>query len=751
VISKYFIKCKELSWIGSRVLVAFILIQGVFLEFNAQEFHYHKISAQKGLYSSTIYNMYVAPSGMIYLSFETGLARFNGINFRTIPMKGERSKAVNAIQQDQYGTIWCKNFTNQVFFLDGDTLKAHEKINQTIDLSSPLRYIAVHSNGLYILTEKNLFLFTRNGDIAKLLSIDEGTVSNTFIEIITNPANNNIFIVDGYSIMELNHKHEIVRKTKTISGQTTLCIHNDKLVVGGNSGTQRISFGEETIYISDEIGKTYINKIVSTGSSLWLCTNSGLIKYDQANKTFSQLYFSKTRITDIVQDFQGGYWVSSVDRGLFYIPNIETRAIRISDYNIYRISVGPDNTFFFGTGNGEIFQFDFHGKFINQFKTNFISEVEFIYFDDKFNRLITSHGVFELPSGRGVLPTRLGKNIIRDNKNNFLLNTYNKAVLINEDFSTPPKISSIAYKNEDLIAYGEQEVPVFQLYKNRSASGIFDSVKNVFYIGAYDAIQKIDYRGNREVIKYDGENVLATHMSRAYDGTILVSTRQRGVLRLEDDNYSPYFSEDDFDLGGHCFKTYDTKDRLYILNEMGLMMFDKSRNKLTNLSSSLSLKNINIFDFTLIDDKICLATDDGVLFLPVPVYLTKVFPRLNRITLLDGEGNEIVSNNNIDYRNNNLRVDIDAIHFKNFGEFEYHYRLVGFDDKWSTQLSTFSTFNLGSLAPGTYRFEVKILLNGEFSEISSIDFIIRTPFYLATWFYLIISVFLILMVYMIFK
>lgn len=716
----------------------------------SQHPYFQKLTAQQGLPTSTIYDLFTSDQGLLYLGLETGLARFNGIKFTVFPVVENRSRSVNAIQQSFDGTIWCMNFTNQIFFLDKDTLRPHKEINSIIQQSGPLRDFIVHEKGIYFLTDKELFLYPNKGKFKSILKSETSQPNNNFVEVLSCKDGKGIHVIDNLYVYELNIKHELINKIALVKGQNTAVIYDSMLVTVPKSKIINLKIDGQSPKFNNDVIGTYINKVVSIDQDLWLCTNTGLIPYKRNKNSFEAVFFQNTRITDIAKDFEGGYWISSVDRGLFYMPSIEINFVTVSDYNIYSISEGPNQSFFAGTGNGDLFHFTKKGDLIKQLKTNYVSEVEFIFFEPEKNRTITSHGVFDLNQSYQYKPVRLGKNIIKDNYGNYLINTYNQAILINQDLKNPPNIFN-SQKHTIFENYSQFEIPFFPLYKNRSNCAFFDSLLNVFYLGTYEALYKINQDLRKEVITLNNRNITPLHITPFKNNEYIIATQKNGVLKLRGDTLSTLFHTGNGLSSDACRKTILKDEFLLVLTDLGLDLIDLQKNNISNLSSSLSLKNLNIFDLTLIEDQIYLATDIGIIFFKIPTEGPVLFPKLHNLTLVSTVDERLISDEVLEYNKNDVRFVADAIHFKNLGQYEFSYRLLGYDTTWQLQQSKNNIFNYMALSPGDYTFELRTVVNGVFSQTYTKSFSISRPFWQSPWFYILLFLMVIAFSYLIFR
>ena len=98
----------------------------------AQEPFLRKISFLEGLPSDVIYDMYVSEKGLLYLGTDKGLVSYDGIHFNLYPFDENLSNSVNSIQEDENGVIYCKNSSNQIYFLSNERLNLDKTFNDLL-------------------------------------------------------------------------------------------------------------------------------------------------------------------------------------------------------------------------------------------------------------------------------------------------------------------------------------------------------------------------------------------------------------------------------------------------------------------------------------------------------------------------------------------------------------------------------------------------------------------------------------------
>lgn len=128
-------KTRNKFYFFCRRLILFLCLFYSFL-ITAQQPFLRKISFLEGLPSDVIYDLYVSKSGLLYLGTEKGLVSYDGVHFISYPFDDNLSNSVNSIQEDSNGVIYCKNFSNQIYYLSDKQLRLGKTFNQLISINN---------------------------------------------------------------------------------------------------------------------------------------------------------------------------------------------------------------------------------------------------------------------------------------------------------------------------------------------------------------------------------------------------------------------------------------------------------------------------------------------------------------------------------------------------------------------------------------------------------------------------------------
>lgn len=257
------------------------------LSVKAQEPFIRKISFLEGLPSDVIYDMYVSKKGLLYLGTDKGLVSYDGVHFTLFPFDENLSNSVNSIQEDENGVIYCKNFSNQIYFLSNERLNLDKAFN---DLISKKKLSVVEFSVLgkqkVLLTSNQFFAIENNKSFVIYQSelLDE----IDFYHLSYNSVTNEFYISSLDNILSFKNK-KLQNKIKVKGGGNILEFHQGMLCFSTKSIESKVSIGDSFINLNN-LKQTVINKITSCESDLWICSNDGIFEINLDKKKLKMIF-----------------------------------------------------------------------------------------------------------------------------------------------------------------------------------------------------------------------------------------------------------------------------------------------------------------------------------------------------------------------------------------------------------------------------------------------------------------------------
>lgn len=721
----------------------------------AQEPFVRKISFLEGLPTQVIYDCYVAKNGLLYLGTDKGLISFDGVRFKEYPFNENLGLAVNSIQEDSNGTIWCKNFANQLFYLDNSVLILEPISNKILqEEANNLVDYKLIDNQLWLLTEKKFFLLRKDKSPKIILQFKLNDESRVFSALNYNSDLQKLYVASLSEMFEIDKTGKI-NSYSTEQGQKEIEVFKGKTFYNIKANKNGIWDVSNQKFNTDLLAKNaYFIKMSATTEDFWLCTSDGFYLLNTNTNSVENGFLKGKRITDIVQDKEGSLWVSTLDEGLYFIPykNLKKLSIHLDlqnkQPNFSSIIRDKNNRTFVGTSNGKIIEFNQNNQQVFVYDSKKDREVEYLFlYEDK---IISSVGVFDQSKKTLIIDDYFGKNIAEDDAGNFMIASYNSAGLFPKNFSEkliiPEQLSS-----KETVKFGGTKFEMYLFRNKRSRSVYYCKQNKIYYIGFSDGL--FAYEQNKKITEIktnENKPIIASRIIPDANGSIWIASSQQGLLKITKTKVDNQFSIQNGLSSNHCKRIGIDANGIWVLTDNGIDFLAKDATKPKNISLNLGLKGISINDMFLDETSLWLATNEGVIFTDKSLFQTKIIPNFRLLPLKANQ--ELVQNANlIQYHQNNIEFDFETIHYKSLGNYTYEFRLKEVDTVWSSQPSTHTKVNFLALQPGNYTFEARVKSGEVYSPIQTNSFTILKPFWQSAWFLILCAVGLFLLIYFVFQ
>lgn len=721
----------------------------------AQEPFVRKISFLEGLPTQVIYDCYVAQNGLLYLGTDKGLITYDGVRFKEYPFNENLGLAVNSIQEDSNGTIWCKNFANQLFYLENSTLVL-EPISHKIlqgEANNLVDYKIV-DNQLWLLTEKKFFLLRKDKSPKILLQFKFNEANQVFSALNYNSTLEKFFVASLTEMFEIN-KAGRINSYSIEEGQKEIEVFQGKSyynIKGNKNGIWNVANQKFNTNILAK--NAYFIKMSATADDFWLCTSDGFYVLNTHTNSVEYGFLKGKRITDVVQDKEGSLWVSTLDEGLYFVPykNLKKLTVNLDSQNrepnFSSIVRSKNNRTFAGTSNGKIIEFDENNQQVFVYDSKKDREVEYLYLNE--DKIISSVGVFDKTSKAMILDDYFGKYIAEDDSGNFMIATYNSAGLFPKEFKGNLTIPN-QLTPKGIIKFGGSNIEMYLFRNKRSRSVYYCKQNKIYYVGFSDGLYA--YEPNKKITEIKtnkNKPIIASRIMPDAKGSIWIASSQQGLLKISKTRVENQFSIQNGLSSNHCKRIGIDSNGIWVLTDNGIDFLATNSDKPKNVSLNLGLKGISINDMFLDENSLWLATNEGVIFTDKSLFQTKIIPNF-RLLPLKANQEWVLDTHLISYHQNNIELEFETIHYKSLGNYTYEFRLKEIDTAWSSQMATHTKVNFLALQPGHYTFEARVKSGDVYSPIQSINFTILKPFWQSAWFLIVCVVGLFLVIYFVFQ
>lgn len=706
----------------------------------SQEPFIRKISFLEGLPSDVIYDMYVSKKGLLYLGTDKGLVSYDGVHFTLYPFDENLSNSVNSIQEDENGVIYCKNFSNQIYFLFNERLSLDKAFNDLISKNKlSVVEFSVLGKQKVLLTSNQFFGIEKNKSYL-IYQSEELLGKNDFFHLVFNKVTNEFYISSLASILSFKNK-KLQNIIKVKNGEKILEIHQGKLCYSSKSIESEVLVDTNFINLSN-LKQTIINKISSCETDLWICSNDGVFEINIDKKTAENEFLKGKRVSDIVKDKEGNHWISTLDNGLFFMPNKRLKSLSIKQIdeqkkpNFSRVKIAKNGHFFVATSTGSVFEFDEKGNQLLKYQSENNLEIEFITLHNDL--ILTSASIFKVGNPKPISDKRMyfGKDVGIDSYGNFVMASSAFAGLLPNDL----KSNLVIPKNFENFKIQKLAINTsFLCLRERRARAVFYDKKNgVYYIAYNDDLYYYNKNGNENIIKLpSNEPIIASEIIQNNDESLWIATTQKGIIQLKNQKVITHLTTKNKLTSNNCRRIEIDNQTLWILNDKGIETYNFKTGEVKNASANLCMKGITINDFIIKNNTIAFITNEGVFYTNKSIVNNDYVPQFEFTNFWIN--NHKVSFKNdlvLDYKQNNIQIDFRTIHYKSLGDYTYEYRFKNQDDKWYSLTSDASNVKFVSLKSGNYIFQIRVKYGDLKSEIKELHFEIKKPFWLQWWFVL---------------
>jgi hypothetical protein len=459
------------------------------------------------------------------------------------------------------------------------------------------------------------------------------------------------------------------------------------------------------------------------------------------------------RVTDVVEDQEGGSWISTLDDGLFYMPNammyrLPTTDNKNTNFKFKSLAKSRDAHLFAGTSNGNIIEYNQEMMPVFNYKGSSSLEIEYIYLDE--NKIFSSIGVFERKKSKPLIDAYFGKGLAEDDFGNFVFANYNLAGLIPQSLEGKPNIIR-PFNIETNFSYYINDLQLYSFRNKRSRAVSYSSTHKCYYIGYSDALIKVETDGtSTEIMTKNKQPIIAIDFLEDQDGALWVASAQQGLFKLEDDEVVLHFNERNGLTSDKCKKLETDNDGIWILNEGGFDHLNLITNQLTNYGNQLGLSGISINDFTMDHTSVWFATNEGIVYFDKSILSQNITPVFN-ITATNNKQIPVNQETALSYKDNQVIFLFNTIYYKGQSNYKYEYKLLPLQEEWQTQNAKQNQLNFLALKPNNYQLQARIKTGTTYTDVKTFSFKINKPFWSKTWFNLLVFTTLVLLLYSVYR
>jgi ligand-binding sensor domain-containing protein len=692
-----------------------------------------RYTTREGLPSNSIYRTIIDTKGFLWIAGESGLSRYDGRTFRNyFTTDGLPDNEVTELMLDSSGIVWALAFRKKPAyynekkdrFENSDTDPELNKIEMgNTSIATPLHYGGV----AFCNNDRDVFVY-QNGKVTTWPGVYSGKARP---EMIIDYQPGKYMMISGDSIRYIENGKRV--RAVALGYTFNWCEYfNNTFFILRPQGIIKLRVGPTGDIIARQ-EQTYpfaLKVMCRAGKQLAVTSFSGnTYTVDAETLSLKENIFSQFIVRNVLEDHNGNYWLSTKDEGL-----IKIQQKRISSYTENKELLKNFNAILktdkiiVGNNKGELYVYDgLYG-------------IKKIVLNTPENSSDTWV--------RNILD--LDKNIyVATQTGSFLIDK--KEHIVVQSFSGQNnKSSKAAYQLNDsmLLLGGHAQLFYYNMRTGTYTDSVLKRVTAIgagkqqqVYIGSIDGL----YRKDKDSLYYFGKDYKAltyrvVSILSTRDDLLWIGRSSDSILVLKNDKLLASIPLGTTIPGKVCKVIYSVKPgEVWIGTDKGLNRLQYSitsdRFIYSNLyfSSADGLIGEQVNDLVIKNDTVFAATTGGISYLPVNLKLplADISTFITRVSI-NNTDTAVLASYTLPFSKNNLLIEFSAVDLTGFNPaFEYSIN----NRDWIRAQN--NTLSLQNQPPDNYTIRIRSIKRDgtPSSQVATIYFRIKTPFWKSSWFW----------------
>ncbi len=748
-----------------------------------------QITDEDGLPSMEVYGVYQDTKGYIWFATELGVCRYDGNSFKTYPTPTARSKGMSNLREDKRGRIWFMNFSNQVFYIEKGQAKElkipkHFKVYRVHEVQ-----VNIKNSKVYIQDSHQILEYNPANQQWQTFHLDPKL---TTITGLTQDNYANMWYLErGRALWKHPHsgKPVQVKRMPTFFGEKMIFLGD--LWGTGKRGDEirRIKNGKvEAPFFKyhSQLKDLVITKFKrDREGNYWILGFNGGYCFTADFKPFrGGLHLLKgTVVSDVLQDREGNYWFTTLRSGVYFMPSKEVLYYNednsvLEDKRINALAMNTKGDLFLGGTNGKVSVFDPQTRRIKfQHDIGQIKEVEAMLYNPYQQQLyVSSNGLNIFKEGQTNKWEFYAKPNFKESPMTVMLDA-GVAGSAPKDYAFFGKdhILSASSVGIDIIRLTPRpnELPPFtpvfrannrthqvtasktpyvhyrpyflRLRPGRARAVWGDTVNQRIWAGYHDGLYYYNAQGeaNQLIDQQNNHGIYALSITQTPNGLVWIGTIEHGLYGIRDTTIVYHYDMGSGLVSNYCKVLRPDGNKLWVGTAQGIQWVDPAKSTFELFNHQDGLITNEVRDLLIKGNQVWVATTKGLLVFDKtemrkntsfpPIYITGVSIWDKEVPLKEAY--------ELDYDQNNLRIEFKGLAYRSRGRFLYKYRMIGLDSTWTTINSTNSFARYSSIPYGNYEFEVKAVNeDGVESEGIAVLQVVVHKHYTQTWWFILLVV-----------
>jgi sugar lactone lactonase YvrE/signal transduction histidine kinase len=734
-----------------RLAVLMLVTFFASLQSRAQQQNYTAFTVNNGLPSNSVQPCVEDNKGFLWVSTDSGIARFDGKHFQLFTTKDglPDNEVLNVVKEEGNGRIWVNCFKQGPAYFD--EIK-NRFINADIDtnlrkvgLGTSLMHLSalqdggvmyINETGYYILKDKKVSYYSpyKNGLVIKVF--DNATKIIWKREKITQRPGPLTYKLAFY---QSNGKKITDSLTLGVYKSTDIVLpffngqrfyntfpFQGKCYIYSSIQSSPIKFKSDSITMPEPcfhygITATFINFYGFSGK---------IYVYDKKSLKLLFTTGGNYAPNSLLNDSKGNIWVSTIDKGLLLYKKTAIRHIKMphgfENKNFFSIARLPNGTIMAGNFNGEVFESKGpEGNLHTVAKTP--TEIY------RIRKIIVSQNKVFTFSEKGTA-VNFGKELSTNLGTFFYAKTaikYNDSIILVGQVGALYKLNTITEKATRLS------------FNFKRVTALAKTVNGMVYYGSTDGLYRYSYAEKKAWNLTKNHSLFTeriTDLCATPDGLLWGATSGKGIFAIKDDKLVFHITTATGLINNAIRSLVATvPGQLWVGTGDGISIVNytlnkKDQPKIRNLSVNDGLTNNVINEMVYHNDIVYAATADGISVIPAKISIPQFNIPVYLIGISVNQRDTILSSA---YRLKSYQRNI-QMHFAGV-ELGGHFKNLQYTiDKFPNWITLDQNTLTIQLTSGKHTVQVRAVeVNGNISnKILTLKFDIETPFWRSVWFWI---------------
>ncbi len=740
-------ECKIKMPVGVLLFSFIILVQ---INIFGQDPPFINYNEQNGLSTSVIYGLFQDSEDNIWFCTNSGAVKFNGNKLTPYKKKdGLSGNEVFKIFEDSQHRLWFMTASGLLSYYKDK--KIYNEKDHPVFSQLKIRYFISdiredQFHNIWIIPDKGN-VYAISGNLKSFREVPLQTTNGIFFSF---KGGDYLSATQGiYAIGAEINKVDFLNFSSAPQNARH-CFSDNFVYTGRNQKVEMYDMqNKRASFFETADLPANLNSISVIDSFIYICSGKGLSLYNKRDHKKAGQFFSTVNVSHVLKDKEGSLWISTLNEGVMYIPNMRVNFLKSPGYfngnKVLKLN-GLGNHVIIGQSNSKA-DYYYRGV-LKHIITPEETRGEGRTYTIKANQADSSFTISN-QSGLTQFPLK-GKISYMENV----------AMLAYADFnddsvyvSTPsvlgkfPKKITPNYFSKGLNPFVFDSIRADVLYFDKTDSVLYAGNKTGLHL--YKDRKKIQHR-------YASFNGLSfTDIDKDGQGIFIATTLGDGVFFFNKDTVLNLNEKSGLtdNMCTSLFMQNDSTVWVSTLNGLNRILYNYSDGEFTgikirNFYRNDGLPSNYINDIYIYGDSVWLATNIGL-----AVFNEKDLPSYSyspKMVIEAFKANDVYrpvfssARISLDRNSNNIVIEFNCRTFKNAVSVLYKYKLAGLNSNWIVTRNNQVDFT--GLPPGKYEFAVYAYsLNENWkSNIERIYFTIKPAYWETTWFRILLATIILL-------